>query len=1087
MDEHDYLTPVKNSNGYGFPYNAESTEEQLGNALNEIILESEENGSCKITDRDLESLSSDEVFVLMHSFNNFPTSYLDLFNKNGIDGKTLAHLEASSDFSNIGLIFSREWELKLFAEIQNLKANGIPEYKLEYCLSITNSVQGTIQDIIIAIRMAISNINDLNLSEKAFDLIAISIDNNKINQQLLGSVYHIELNIIQIATHHIKSPTISEKACQAINQLCIDNDINTIKMVTESVALAIKSLSYNNTSNTKKFNIGNVCEKLIKILSNSKEQSSTSTSTSISDVTVIAIFYAVRNLSFDEEIRNRLSEGPYCTILINTLNILNSNAIAVEVGCLAVFNLSFNELNRIQMIQANVCECISTSLHNHILIADNAGACCRAICKLSYKDHGTSVKLGQLGVCHAIVSTLIAHTDMPNVVEWALKAIYNLSIDNIENKEKFFIVGVFDAIVSAIKTHPSLCTVLTPGLRALYTLVASSSSSSNKVDKEYIDKLRKLDVHVVILDLLVEHSNVVDSHTVSLLGDYDGCETVVLALWMYLTKHPEIVLVGTLAVGILSETSILNAIKLSAAGGCDVILCILRVHTSLEVSSTSTETSTKIEIIKSTTVTPSSTSTLATELVNSTILRNACRALISMFGEVGLCEALVLTLQSMRLEPLYIETCCQAIFNLCFNDRNKSKFGTAGLCEILPQILHINTTSTSTESSTSSTNANVVCAICKVISILAIKNSTNAEKLGKHGVCSTIIAVITSITTTTTTMQTNNNDNDNNNATVIIDNNDNNNTNTTNNNIITTTNTATTNTSSLSSSSTTTTPTHLIEWSFRAISSLTTDCVLNSANICTTAACTTIIRTIRSYLSSTTSSSSSSSSLSVIEWGSRVISILAENVSNNREELSKCGACELTTDILRRHMAIGPIAGWCLKTICSLCIENESNITRFRSLQSYDLCVQTFNTHIRMPAIVEWSCKTLLLFISHLPGNGLLSHDTMENIVLAIKIHMVSPKCLLIISALAIVDANKTKLGVIGACEAVTAALRQHTMHVDIIIASCKAITALCANSKENKDRISWADTKKLLAAIANSSCLPLTVRVEAKGVLRYL
>eukprot|EP01041_Mallomonas_annulata_P002193 gene2193-4266_t len=1132
-----------------------SSKEQLKSALFEVKLSPEKSCRKRITNRDLASLTSDETFVLMHSFNNMPSAYLDSFNRNHIDGKILSNLQESSDFRVIGLLFNQEWELLLFAEIQNLKANGIPEDTLEYCVPLTTSIQGTIHDMIMAIKTASSNINDRSLSEKAFDLIALSIVVNKINQHILGAIYRIESDILQMAKHHIMSPTISEKACQAIYQLCLDNDSNitrmgnngacelilnilnthmSIRAVIQAAALTIKSLSYGNISNNRKLLTGGVCELLVEILGKSKE---------IPDVAT-AIFHAIRNLSFDENMRDKLGLVTACETVINAIDVLISNGVAVEAGCLALFNLSFTESNRVKMIKAGGCECVTAALRTHLLVADNATAACKVICVLACKSDEASIQIGRMETCGTVVSTLIAHSDMLVTVEWGLKAIISLATDNNNNRDKLTSNNVCEAIIAIIKTHMTVVNIINPALRALFVLINGNNNNSNDSNC-CLSKLRNARIHEVIMQVLQDHATTVsaiaewgcrlltviiannqeirqnivdidgcmivsdllrthvksqsvtdsclnfitllsndglDNASVALFGDFDVCETVVLVLWTYLSQ-PDIVTIGTQVMALLAETSVLNAIKLSHTGGCEVLLHILRGHRQLsivikngcralismliqleddnkpklamtyaheiisfahklnDVDEVSAEWILKVvsSLINGCSYVDDVELQVALceIIVNSinkhnehiTILSACCQIIIKLaqhesylikLGNIGICEVIVTALGSMKSSSEGVEKCCKAMFSLSSLEVNKVKFGTIGLCEMFPSLLQSH-----------ATTDNAVCAICKLISILATKNTMNAGKIGKGGIFSILMAV--------------------------------------------------TDIHIISSNA--------VKWTLKAFSRLISDHVDNASNACTTTICSSLVKTIKTHVDV----------LEVTEWGCRVISDLAENNAVNREELAMCGACEVVVEVLRKHMAVGLMSGWCLKAMYTLLIDNNNNLNRFRSMQSFELCRRAFCINTHLPGVVKWGCKAILQFTKY-ESNGdkkvrsssllLFTNELMEkivfamkshmafsfiiellgqvilrctdnrdmciylgsvgcceSIVMALRAHMTSPtcaeSCLLVMCALAAVDANRALLVSACAREAVTSTLNRHASDKNVVSAGCKVITAL--------------------------------------------
>eukprot|EP01041_Mallomonas_annulata_P002941 gene2941-5780_t len=1170
-------------------------------ALFTMKLRLKESGQ-QIINRDLSSLSSDEIFVLMHSFSSMPSEYLDSINRKKIDGRTLSNLQASSDFSSIGLLFNREWELVLFAEIQALKANGISEDKLECCVPTINSMEGTIHDIIIAIKTASSNINDRSSTEKAFDLIALSIADNKINQQILGAVYQIEVDIIQMATHYIKSPSISEKACQAINQLCIDNQSNIARMgnhgacelilnilkthmyiraVIEAAALTIKSLSYGNPSNSIKFRTEGVCELLVEILGKSKE---------IPDVAT-AIFHAIRNLSFDENMRDKLGLVTACETVITAMGVLISHVAAVEAGCLALFNLSFIESNREKMIKSGGCECVTAALRTHLLVADNATAACKVISVLACKSDEANGKISHMETCKAVVSILIAHSDMPSTVEWSLKVILSLTAENKENRLKFASTGVFEAIVAVIKAHMTAVNVITPGLRVLFVLINGNNNDngSSYGDSNYCQsKLRNARIHEVIMQVLRDHAatvsaiaewgcrslsmiigqdqevrqNIVDidgcmivsdllrthvksqsvvdscltlitvlsndgleNASVALFGDFDVCETVVLVLWTYLSQ-PDIVTIGTQVMALLAETSVLNAMKLTDAGGCEVILHLLRGHrqlstvikngcralipmlAQLEDDKPKLASTYSHEIIlfahKSNDVDEGSTEWILKilsslldgysyvddvevqvelcEIILNTmnnhpnhvsILITCCQIIIKLsrhenylvkLSLMGLCETFVTALGSMTGSSEGVEKCCKVIFALCYYESNKVKFGTAGVCEMISPLLQYHSSSVVT-----------VCVICKLISILAIKNPTNAAKINKEGARATLIALME----------------------MHID------------------------------------APNTVLWALKALFSLISNKnVENTSNACTTSMGLTIVKTIQTHVDV----------LGVAEWGCRVVSALAVNNPVNREELAMCGACEVVVEVMKLHMTIGQVSARSLNAVSTLLTDNNNNLNRFQSMQTYELCTRAFCANSQDVSVVKWGCKAILLLTKYESkscnggggGNGAFMNQLMEHAVSAMKSHMTSPNiiellcqvilrsaadtnlcvylgaygccesivvalrthttipscvesCLLVISKLAVADANRVKLVISAACEAVVSSLKQHSSHKDVILASCQAIASLSANSSVGKDILPWTDAKKIIKDIANNPILPDLVKIEATSTLKFL
>ena len=260
-----------------------------------------------------------------------------------------------------------------------------------------------------------------------------------------------------------------------------------------------------------------------------------------------AIMYLCRHglLRETENVNNVVKLGVIgaCEIIMKVIRKFKTNVPILEVGFMAMHNLSANDDNRVILGVSGACEFVVECIQTHANSASVVEAATKLVHNLAANNnHANKVKLGNAGVCELLVTVIKHHFDHPGVVESGGRAIGYLLYNNNQNHKRFLsIPEVYQLLTTALQMHQTHAVVV-------------ESICNTMCSFTYIDDASKV-----------------------LLGSMGACELIVQSLCQHRCEA-KVQESGFRALCNLANNSI-NKYKLGTADVCDASIQSIKLHT----------------------------------------------------------------------------------------------------------------------------------------------------------------------------------------------------------------------------------------------------------------------------------------------------------------------------------------------------------------------------------------------------------------------------------------------------------------------------------------------------------------------------
>eukprot|EP01041_Mallomonas_annulata_P000452 gene452-819_t len=478
----------------------------------------------------------------------------------------------------------------------------------------------------------------------------------------------------------------------------------------ESICWAIRNLSSIETNRIKLYSNG-ICDKLIDIL--------TLHSDKISICEQICAIIA--NMAISKEYTIPLGITGACHMIISVVKSHRFEIGVIQQGFSAIRNLATNSINNEKFYDCGTCELVSSLLmyHNKVILLVKAG--CWAVRNLSVYEKNR-ILLGKFSICETLTYIIREHNLISVIIEKACRAIMNLIQGNKENKRKFLEAGINDILLLIVEDFN-----VSFRAREYSYLTLSHLDVNNINDNNNNDKVNNRDNDDDINDENdndhIKESNV--SYVVKLLHDGKySVSTCMMALAATLKTHvhiPEIVEQGSLAMTHLAQHPP-NKVRLEAAGACELLLEVLKLHNMVEV------------VVEAGYI-------LSTYIASSEIIQNSCVLLTQIhklklklnFDDLDTCENILLGLSAHIMIPNVVDTVLNTIQTMAkvFVQQKVINNTYDVIATVINQYLL--------------TNTNIIILATETLTILCnLSNKNRSCDIDRPYLCDTLVTLINS-------------------------------------------------------------------------------------------------------------------------------------------------------------------------------------------------------------------------------------------------------------------------------------------------------------------------------------------------------
>ena len=150
-----------------------------------------------------------------------------------------------------------------------------------------------------------------------------------------------------------------------------------------------------------------------------------------------------------------------------------------EDACREVWNLTFDDDNKILIAEAGGIPLILAGLKNHAKDANVVKGACWALFNLASNNGDNKILIREAGGIPLILAGLENHAEDANVVKGACWALYNLASNNGDNKILIAAAGGIPLLLAGLKNHAKDADVVKRACWVLFNL--ASNNDSNKI------------------------------------------------------------------------------------------------------------------------------------------------------------------------------------------------------------------------------------------------------------------------------------------------------------------------------------------------------------------------------------------------------------------------------------------------------------------------------------------------------------------------------------------------------------------------------------------------------------------------------